>query len=163
MSKNGFTLIELIIYFGIFAVISVVGVLTLNTALESRTTVRELAETQTQVQRAIEFMVDKVRTSSSISASTTASELWLNRSVAAENPTVFRLSGSSITIQEGTNPQEAITPSTILVTELVFTLFSNPAPATSSVRIRLTAGYNAGGSVSPGTSYTLQTTAMPHQ
>jgi type II secretory pathway component PulJ len=163
MSNKGFTLIELIIYFVIFAIISTVGVTMLSAALDTRNTIKELSETQIQVQRIIEFMVDKVRTSSSISASTTASELWLNRSAAAENPTVFRLSGSSITIQEGTNPQETITPSTILVTELVFTLFSNPAPATSSVRIRLTAGYNAGGSVSPGTSYTLQTTAMPHQ
>jgi hypothetical protein len=90
-------------------------------------------------------------------------ELWLKRSAGAEDPTVFAWSTSTITIKEGTSAAVSITPDSLLVDTLAFYKFDNPAPATSSVRIRVKSGYNQGGQIVSGSEYELQTTASPLQ
>jgi len=158
---SGFTLIELILYFAIFGIVATLGVSVFSYALKGRTTVRKLGEVQVNVQRATDQIVEKVHTSLTINDA--SSTLSLKMSDSAKDPTIFALSSGAITIQEGTSTAVAITPDTIVVTSLTFTKITNPSPATSSVQIKMTAGYNVAGSADPGTAYSIQTTAMPLQ
>lgn len=156
----GFTLFELIIYLTIVAVVGTVGGAVLTYALNAKTAVGRHGEVQNQTQRALLQIVDRVHASQGITSA--ASALTLKMSNPAKDPTVFALSSGAVTIQEGAGSAVAITPSsTVTVSSLAFTKIDNPSPATSSVRIVITASYNNNGVADPNTRYTLQTTAAP--
>ena len=156
---SGFSLIELIVYFTIFGFIASLGVTLLSFSVKGRAIVRENGDVQLSTQRTLEQMIDRVRTAVTIiDASTT---LNLKMASSTLDPTIFRLSSGTITIQEGAGSQTSLTPSTVVVSSLTFTKITNAAPSTSSVQMSITAGYNDGGAVKTGTSYTLRTTALP--
>lgn len=155
-------MVELILYFAIFGIVATLGVSVFSFALKGRTAVRQLAEVHVNTQHAVEQIVDRVHVAVTINDA--SSTLNLKMSDSAKDPTVFALSSGAITIQEGTSTASAITPSTVVVSSLSFTKITNPSPATSSVQIRVTAGYNDGsGAAAPGTSYSIQTSAAPLQ
>ncbi len=157
--KGGFTLFELIIYITILAMIGTVGAAVLNYSLSTKTKVGRLSEVNLNVERAMLQMVDRVHTSQSITGA--SSTLILKMADASKNPTVFALSSEAVTIQEGVGSALAITPPTVTIISLQFTKIDNASPATSSVRIIISAGYNDNGAIDQNTRYTLQTTAAP--
>ncbi len=155
--KSGFTLFELIIYITILAIIGTVGATVLDYSLSTKAKVSRLSEVNLNLERAMLQMVDRVHTSQSITDA--SSTLILKMADASKDPTVFALSSGTATIQEGSGSAIAITPPTVTVISLQFTKITNTNPATSSVRIIISAGYNDNGAIDQNTRYTLQTTA----
>lgn len=162
--RQGFTIVELIIYLLIFGILGLFGARLLTFALQSKTAVGRLSEVQTASQRIIEQIIDRVHASSGINASSTSgSTLTLYMASSSLNPTIISLiSSSTIQLQEGT-ATTTLNPTTTLVTALSFTTFLNTSPSTSSVQIGITLGYNDKGTIDPNTIYSLQSEAMPLQ
>jgi type II secretory pathway pseudopilin PulG len=158
-SAKGFTLIELIVYFTIFGFIASLGVTLLSFSVKGRAIIRENGDVQMSAQRALEQMIDRVRNATTVTDASTTLNLKMASSTL--DPTIFRLNAGAVTIQEGAGTQTALTPGTVIVSSLTFTKITNAAPSTSSVIISITAGYNDSGAVKAGTSYTLQTAALP--
>lgn len=158
-NRAGFTLLELILYLLIFAAIATLGGTVLNFSLEGKGVVGKYSEVQTAVDRVAAQMIEKVHQSVRvIDASTT---LNLEMASSTINPTIFALSGGAITTKEGSAAAVSTTPAAIFVSSLNFTKIDNPAPSTSSVRIKITAGYNASGTAEADSLYSVQTTALP--
>lgn len=159
--RSGFTLIELMIYIVIFGIVATLGATVFDFALRTKDMTHRLTETQSGVQQAVQQIVDKVYTATDINDA--SSTLNLKMSDGTKNPTVFSLATGSLMMQEGAGAAVAVTPSTLYVSALTFTKFSNPNPvgtATSSVQIRITAGYNEGSAADAKSLYTLETAAL---
>lgn len=159
LKRRGFSLIELIVYFTIFGIVAALGSGLLVFAIKGRALVSENTKVQLGTERILQQMVERVHSSVTIFDASTSLNLTMASSTL--NPTIFRLTSSTITIQEGTGAATSLTPDTILISSLTLTKINNTAPATSSVKIVITAGYNERGSIKPGSNYTLQTTALP--
>lgn len=160
-NRSGFTLIEMTIYIVIFAVVATLGATVFDFALQTKNTTSHLSEVYTNLQQGLQQMVDKVYSSVDINGA--SSTLNLKISDGTKDPTVFSLATGTLMMKEGSNTAVGITPSTIYVTVLSFTKFSNPNPqgtATSSVQISITAGYNEGGVADTGSLYTLETAVL---
>lgn len=159
-APNGFSLVELIVYFAIFAVAGTVALSVFSYALRGKVAIRQLTEVHLNSERMMEQIVDRVRTAQTIYDA--SSTLNLTMANGAQNPTIISLVSGAITIKEGNGAAAAIlSTSTVWVSALSFTEVTNPDPSTSSVKISFTAGFNQGNAISPGTDYTLQTVAMP--
>lgn len=159
--RSGFTLIEMMIYIVIFAIVATLGATVFDFALRTKDTTNRLTEAQSGVQQAVQQIVDKVYTAVDINDASTTLNLKLSDST--KNPTVFSLASGALMMQEGNNAAVAVTPSTLYVSALTFIKLSNPNPAgtaTSSVQIRITAGYNEGSAADTKSLYTLETTAL---
>lgn len=149
------------IYIVIFAIVATLGATVFDFALRTKDTTHRLTETQSGVQQAMQQIVDKVYTAIDINDASTT--LNLKMSDSTKNPTIFSLATGSLMMKEGSSAATAVTASTIYITALTFTKFSNPNPggtATSSVQIRITAGYNEGSAADTKSIYTLETTAL---
>ncbi|MBI2591785.1 MAG: prepilin-type N-terminal cleavage/methylation domain-containing protein [Candidatus Brennerbacteria bacterium] len=157
--EKGFTIIELILYVLIFAIIGTLAAAVFGLAIKSKTTIGRSGEVQLNVQKAVDQMIDRVH--SSLAINDASSTLSLKMSDSAKDPTIFALASGTITIQESSSPAAAITPSSVFFTSLNFTKINNIAPATSSVQIKITGGYNSAGVADSSTLYSIQTTAMP--
>lgn len=157
--RSGFTLLELIIYLTIFGIVGTLAAGVFNFALKARVVVGREAEVQSTAQRVLEQMIERVHASLGINDA--SSTLSLKMADGAKDPTIFGLSSGEVTIKEGAGATLSITPTTTLTTQLSFTKITNPSPATSSVQITITVGYNEGGVAASSTLYTLQTTALP--
>jgi len=157
--EDGFSLIEVIVYFAIFGIITGLIATVFNFALQGKIVVTQLTEVQLNTQRVMEQMIDRVRFSATINDASTSLNLKMSSSTL--DPTIFGLSSGAVTIKEGSGPVVEITPSTIYVTSLLFTKITNPDPSTSTVKIEMTVGYNEDGTAKTGTLYSLQTVAMP--
>ncbi|MEK7465511.1 MAG: prepilin-type N-terminal cleavage/methylation domain-containing protein [Patescibacteria group bacterium] len=159
--RSGFTLIEMMIYIVIFAIVATLGATVFDFALRTKDTTNRLTEAQSGVQQALQQMVDKVYTATDINGASTT--LNLKMSDSTKNPTVFSLASGALMMQEGTGTAVAVTPSTIYVTALSFTKLNNTSSqgtATSSVQIRITGGYNEGSAADTKSLYTLETAAL---
>ncbi len=159
-TRSGFTILELIIYIVIFAIVATLGTSVFSFAVKAKGYVGELSEVQINMSKAVDEIVGRVHASTGI-ISASGSTLSLSLASSSVNPTVFSLSGGELMVQEGSGAVAPVTPSTILITSLAFTVVSNPSPSGPSVQIKITAGYNKGGVVDPATVYSIQTTAMP--
>ena len=157
--RSGFTIIELIIYVLIFAVIGTLASAVFGLAVKSKTTIGRSGEIQISVQKAVEQIIDRVHSSLTINGA--SSTLSLKMSDVNKDPTIFSLSAGAVNIKEGTGAAAPVTPTTVFITSLSFTKIDNPAPATSSVQIQITGGYNNAGVADSSTLYSIQTTALP--
>lgn len=158
-SGAGFSILELIIYIGIFAVMGVLGAFVFDFSIRSKQYTTRTNEVYFNTQRVLAQIVDRVQTAVVINGASTT--LNLKMSDASKDPTIFALSSNAVTLQEGSGESISITPTTLFVNALTFVQVDNPSPSTSSVRIVITGGYNDDGVFDSATSYTLQTTALP--
>ncbi len=155
--RSGFTLIELVIYFGIFAVMVALGGVVLSYALKSKNSTGRASEVFLGTERALLQIIDEVHSASAVT-SASGNTLQLKMVDPASDPAIISLVSGGVTLKEGTNATTTITPSTIIVSSLSFTKINN---ASSSVQVKITAGYNDNGTVDPNTLYSLQTAAFP--
>lgn len=158
-NQSGFTIIELIIYILIFAVIGTLAAAVFSLAVKSKNIVARSGEVQLNIQKAVEQIIDRVH--SAVTINDASSTLSLKMSDVNKDPTIFSLSAGAVNIKEGAGAAAPITPPTIFITFLSFTKINNPAPATSSVQISITGGYNNAGIAESSTLYSIQTTALP--
>jgi prepilin-type N-terminal cleavage/methylation domain-containing protein len=134
MKKNGFTLIEFIIYIGIVAIILVVaGGVSLNVLL-GRAKLTAIEEVSQNARFVSERIASTVRNASAINSpatTTTASLLSLKTADANSNPTLFDLSSNAVVMQEGSVATSTLTSSDVEVTSLQFTTITKTgAPGT---------------------------------
>lgn len=169
--RRGFTLIELIIYVGIFSIAATLltGVLTTFTRVQ----LRESATTA--VSQEAQFVIQTIQrlvTDASLielAKDTASSTLKLRMPVAANDPTCIQFSNGTVYLMQGNDgvnkhncyatstPQaKALTTSKVVVTTLTFKKFENP-PSTDTIKIDLTVSYNSTNPQESAVSRTLQT------
>lgn len=150
--RRGFTLIEILIYTGIFAIISslLVGILVTFSRIDA-------AQNATaEVANQANFILSQIRR---LTASASAfevkdvagqKELWLYPKNYTTAPTKISLAGGAITLSELGAPAAPLTTSRVVVDSLSFTGYSNP-PGADVVAVDMVLSYNAG---SPAESHT---------
>ncbi|MBI4947969.1 hypothetical protein HY844_00185 [Candidatus Berkelbacteria bacterium] len=141
--KKAFTLVELLLYLGVSAVVLLSSSLFLGTILESRIKNQAISEVDLQGKQVTDLITQSLRESVSINSPTSgnsANSLSFNTPTASLNPTIVSLSGGAIHLKEGSGAEISLTNSRVVVTELSFTSMSN-SPAHGSVRIRFVLSY----------------------
>lgn len=154
---GGFTIIELLIYLSIFAILGGLAATVLDFTLRNRVVISRSNEVYLASERVLSQIVDRVHASTKIT-SASGNTLVLQMPSAGINPTIFSLVADQVTIKEGSSATSTITPATVIVDTLSFTEITN---STSSVQINIRMGYNNAGVVEETTLYQLQTTALP--
>lgn len=160
--KNGFTLIEFLLYTAIVGtVLLAAGAVTFN-VLFGKAKLAALGEVSQGGRAAMEQMSFTIRNATEInSPATGANTTSLSLQVAdpAKNPTVFNLQNGILQITEGASAPVAITSSALNITGITFTNASS-ANASSTMRIQLTVAYrNATGQQEYNVQRTFYTTA----
>lgn len=123
--RRGFTLIELILYIGITAMV----VVALTRAMLTILGTRERVESVSSVQQELRFVMDRLTyvARGAVAVETGASLFGTGHSVLAlsvrgepDVPVIFSLSGSAIVMREGTGGVLPLTSRRIIVDELLF-------------------------------------------
>ncbi len=146
MAKNinklvwGFTLLEVLIYVSIFAI--VLGLLSTILITTTRVEMREsaAAEVTEQSGYVVQTIQRLVRESSQIEGA--SSTLVLRMASTTRDKTTLSLSGGKVYLQEGSGSQRALTSDKVIVNSLSFQKFSNP-PGKDVVEINITMTFNS--------------------
>ena len=142
-SRQGFGVLELLVFAAIFSVIAIsfLSILVVVTRIQVRQT------SASQVNKESVFLLQiiqrYVETSSLVdmSTGTPTSTLTLRLSSSTVDPTKIFLSTSTIYIQEGTNAPQPLTSPKVTIPSLQFTKYSNP-PGHDSVKVFFTVAFN---------------------
>lgn len=142
-NRRGLSLIELLIFAGIFSVI-MVGFITIMVAVirvQSRQSAA--AEVNQQSQFLLQQLQYYIERSSLVETpqDTSTSTLTLRMCASSEDPTVLRLASGIVYIKKGAAAEEQLTTDKVTVSSLVFQKRSNP-PGHDSVNINFTMAYN---------------------
>jgi len=173
-SRGGFTLIELIIYIGIFSIAA--GLLTGVLTTFTRVQLRESATTA--VSQEAQFVIQTIQrlvTDASLielAKDSATSTLKLRMPVAANDPTCIQFSNGTVYLMQGnptldpaqrqnclatsTSQAKTLTTNKVVVNTLTFKKFENP-PATDTVKVDLTISHNSTNPQESAISRTLQT------
>ncbi len=160
-TARGASLLELILYIGIFSVVSAMFVGIVFYASLGWTRANVESEVKQNLRFAMEDISRSVRQASSV-ASPAAGASANALSLAVGGQTVaYSLSGTTLQKQIGAGPAEALTTSDVKVTYLSFTTIQNTAASNAAVqatstRFAMSVGYN---SDSPQFDYTQHATS----
>jgi len=138
--RDGFTLIEFLLYIGLVGIIlTVAGAICLN-IIFGKAKLMAIEEVSQNARFVMEDIAKKVRNAEAInspSQGTSATTLSLQMADSAKNPTIFDISGNSVRIQEGIGPIVSLSSSEVIVSNVQFTNISyTDTPGT--VRIQMT-------------------------
>lgn len=144
-TTDGFTLIELIIYIAVSAII-LMGIATFFGLLfYAQVNTRSIAEVDEQGVAAMMLITQYIRNASAITfplAGAASSTLIIQPLASSTATTTLNLSGASLQIKEGTSTAVSLTASSTVVTGLTFTnLTATGTPGI--VRIQFTLSYIA--------------------
>ena len=138
----GFTLIELLLYVGIASIMLLITSLFLSTLLQSRIKNQTISEVEQQGLQVMQIITQATRNAENISTPSigaSASSLTLEVLTGANDPTVFDLSGSTISITEGASSAILLTNSRVTASGLTFQNLSRSAtPGTVRIQFTLT-------------------------
>ena len=163
-NKQGFSLLELIVYVGVIAIF-LVSVIQFSTAIvQAGEKARILNEVQQNARFAMERMRREVRTADSINtgSSTFGSHpgvLSLEHDSAGSDPTVFDVSGGALRLTQGAGSPADLTSSQVTVTNFVVNNRS-VSGRTSNVQIQLTVSWDGGVNSPFDTSISLQSSVV---
>ncbi len=141
---KGFSLIEILIYLAIIALIVVVLANFAINFFSAKTKAETMREVEQNMRFAQEKMTRTIRNAAGINSpifGSSASSLSLSMADGAKDPTIFQVSGGQLTIKEGVSSAVAITSSKVNVSSLTFTNVSY-AGTKGTVRIEITIDYN---------------------
>lgn len=133
--KNGFTLVELLIYTALtIVVVGLFGGILI--------TIVRIQGTQTgtrQVTQEADFILNTIKRHirSADSASASSSTLTLTTSSSSTNPTVISLSGGAVLLQEGSQESAALSTDKVVVEELVFSEKFSGSDKTIDIRLKI--------------------------
>lgn len=139
-NNRGFTLVELLLYVGISAVMLLIISVFLSSLLQSRIKNQTIAEVDGQGMQVMQTIAQTARNAENITAPSTgasATSLTLDVSTGANDPTVFDLSGGAIRISEGGGSAVPLTNSRVTASALTFQNLSR-ADTPGTVRIQFT-------------------------
>lgn len=122
--SSGFSLLELLIYVAILAIV----IVAFSTAFISFNNTRAMSEAEREVNRALRFVGEKITRDLQhggvlISPSDASATSTLH--VVGEVTSIYMLEGGRITRQIGTSTIEALSDARVRITELSFTRFEN--------------------------------------
>jgi type II secretory pathway pseudopilin PulG len=166
--KRGFTLLELLLYVGLVGFI-----LTAATALAfefvlSRVKTLALEEASRNARFAVARVATEIREASDVNLGSSTfgshpSTLSLATANGATNPTIFAVSGSALTIQQGAGSALPLTSPKVQVSEFIVTNLSTTGK-TKAFRIHLRLNYANPSSLQMfNADYTFETTALIHK
>jgi len=141
MRKDGFTLIEILLYVSIAGAILLSVSIFWTILLQARVKNQTMAEVESQGAFVMELITQTVRNSEVIvSPAIGASSASATLTVAApKNPTIFDMSGGVIRITEGVSAAVSLTNSRVVASELTFQNLTGAAtPGTMRVNFTLT-------------------------
>lgn len=140
--KRGFTLVELLLYLGLSAIMILVIAIFFGTVLEARVQNQVIAEVEQQGAAALQRITQTIRNADNITLPAiggSASSLTLDMVPVAVDPTVFDLSGGVIRITEGAGSTVALTNARITASALTFQNLSRAStPGTIRIQFILT-------------------------
>ncbi|MFA6476295.1 MAG: prepilin-type N-terminal cleavage/methylation domain-containing protein [Candidatus Paceibacterota bacterium] len=128
--KDGFTLIETLIYVFIFSLFIIGAVSFMSSLTSSRLRNQTVLEVNDQGSKAMKTMTQAIRNASNVNSPTisnTASNLSLVTYTPVTSPTVFSESGGVLYITEGLGAPTALTNNKVIVNNLAFSNLSRPA------------------------------------
>lgn len=138
--KKGFTLVELLLYFGLAAIMILVIATFFGTMLGARVQNQVIAEVEQQGVAVLQRVTQTIRNADSITSPTigvSAASLTLDMVPVAVDPTVFDISSGVIRITEGAGSAVALTNSRVTASALTFQNLSQ-ASTPGTVRIQFT-------------------------
>ena len=150
--KNGFSLVELLIYIAIFAVISIflVAILTTFTKIQVQQTASN--EVNHQISFISSVVKQMVQNSSLVDMTdgVTTSTIDLRMSSSSADPTLIYASGTVVYLEQGNSSPVALTNSNVNVTNFSATKYESPGGA-SIVQVNMSLAYN---NPSPASQFT---------
>lgn len=143
-SSHGFTLIEILIYTGIFAIVSsiLIGILVTFTRIDAT------EQATSEVANQANFILQQVRRLTSGASAfevkdiSGQKELWLYPQAYTTAPTKITKVGSVIMLSENGAVSAPLTTAKVVVDNLVFSKYSNP-PGPDVIQVDMTLSYNA--------------------
>lgn len=139
--NKGFTLVELIIYVALLAVLLMAAVGLLALVLQSRVRSQVIIEVEQQGDQLLYLINQTIRNSEGVNSplpNASSALLSLNLVDLAKDPTIFQISGGAITIQEGVSTPETLTSSRLVVSDLKFSNYSlNGTPGSLLIEFNL--------------------------
>ncbi|MBI4272839.1 prepilin-type N-terminal cleavage/methylation domain-containing protein [Candidatus Uhrbacteria bacterium] len=139
-STAGFTLLELLLYLSLVAVILLVITSLWGSVLAARVKNQTITEVGQQAVQALQLITQITRNAESITtpvANATSSSLILNVIDAAKDPTIINVSNGALQITEGSSTAIALTNTRVTLSNLLFGNLSR-ASTPGSVRIQFT-------------------------
>jgi type II secretory pathway pseudopilin PulG len=135
-SKSGFTILELLIFSAIFALIMISFITILVTIIRVQSRQSAAAQVNQESQFLLQQVQYYIERSSLVEMDqdVVTSTLKLRMAAGSEDPTLIYLSGGRVYIQQSSTAAQALTTSRVNVTSLVFTKRSN-APSHDSVSV----------------------------
>lgn len=142
-AQPGFTLVELLLYVSIAAIILLITSLFLSTLLESRIKNQTIAEVDQQGIAVMQLITQTARNAEAITSpavGASASTLTLDVVTAPSDPTIFDLSSGVIRITEGVGSATALTNSHVTASAVTFRNLSRTGTP-GTIRIQFTITY----------------------
>lgn len=141
-SLTGFTLVELLLYLGLAAIMVLVIATFFGTMLEARVQNQVIAEVESQGATVLQRITQTIRNADNITSpaiGASASSLTLDMVPIGIDPTVFNLASGVIRITEGAGSAVALTNSRVTVSALTFRNLSRiSTPGTIRIQFTLT-------------------------
>ena len=130
LNKRGFTLVELLLYIAMVPLIlgGAIGLFYLST--QSRIKHETVSEVQKQGSQIVNIIAREIQAASGITtpvAGSNGPSLELSTSVAATNPTLFNIGGTTLFETEGLSPAIELHNSKITISNLDFVNLSRPS------------------------------------
>lgn len=146
--RRGFSLIEVIVYIAILAVLSTFAVNTLLLIHSSLAEIRVTRALNASAAVAVERMIRVIRDGRSVNigASTFGSSPGVLALTGSESPALthrFSVSGKALLLESGSNPAVRLTPSGVLVENLVFRLVT-ASTTSQAIKVELTLAASTG-------------------
>lgn len=142
-NQSGYTLIELLLYVVIVGSLLTATSIFFAATTSARVKSQTVNEVEQQGQFAMNYITRTIRNANSVTSpalGANASQLTVVVPTASLSPTVFSLSGTTLTVKEGSAAAIALTGNNVQVTSLVFKNFSRSASA-ELVQIAMTLSY----------------------
>jgi len=163
-NKNGFTLVETLIYLSIVSAI-LVGFVSFSISISDvRAKNYASSEVQANLRVALDIVTQKIRSANGVNLGASTFDvdpgvLSLSMADSAKNPTIIKLDqdNGTLQVQEGSSPPVSIISSEVKMTNLIFTNLTQ-AGRNAIFKINMTIDYNdIGGDVNYVYSQSIQT------
>ncbi len=138
--NNGFTLVELLVYFGILVLLLlIIGTILFN-VIQSKTKLETVQETSQNARTVMELISDRVRNAQSVTSpaqGASGAGLTLVMADATKNPTIFSVSSGKLQIKEGSGATTTVSSDNVTISSILFSNVSYSGQP-GSVRIQMT-------------------------
>ncbi len=139
-TNYGFTLVEMLVYTALFALMVSALVAFMSTLSQSRIRNQAVLEVNDQAAQVMRVITQNVRNATSVSSpsiGTSGSSLSVNTVLPATTPTTFTVSGGTLYITQGSGGAVALTNNRVAVSNVLFSNLSR-ASTFGTVRVSFT-------------------------